>query len=99
MLRLGGKRRIAKNNCTNIATGHWIGKEIEFQSIQRRQHVRRSIAWRWQLLGFGSCFVSIERCRRGMARLCGWRSEKHTSELQSRFDLVCRLLLERQISI
>src|SRR5699024_11245508 len=23
-----------------------------------------------------------------------WRSEEHTSELQSRFDLVCRLLLE-----
>src|SRR5207249_8796078 len=25
------------------------------------------------------------------------RSEEHTSELQSRFDLVCRLLLEKQI--
>src|SRR5699024_11978926 len=24
----------------------------------------------------------------------GYRSEEHTSELQSRFDLVCRLLLE-----
>src|SRR5699024_12114806 len=23
-----------------------------------------------------------------------WRSEEHTSELQSRFDIVCRLLLE-----
>src|SRR5207249_11949572 len=28
------------------------------------------------------------------ASLCTWRSEEHTSELQSRFDLVCRLLLE-----
>src|SRR5699024_12730269 len=26
-----------------------------------------------------------------------WRSEEHTSELQSRFDLVCRLLLEKKI--
>src|SRR5699024_11663984 len=26
----------------------------------------------------------------------GARSEEHTSELQSRFDLVCRLLLEKQ---
>src|SRR5437868_9037355 len=26
----------------------------------------------------------------------GWRSEEHTSELQSRFDLVCRLLLEKK---
>src|SRR5437868_7423360 len=34
-------------------------------------------------------------------RICGrieaeFRSEEHTSELQSRFDLVCRLLLEKQ---
>src|SRR5699024_11956954 len=27
---------------------------------------------------------------------CQERSEEHTSELQSRFDLVCRLLLEKQ---
>src|SRR5699024_12055330 len=27
--------------------------------------------------------------------LLGLRSEEHTSELQSRFDLVCRLLLEK----
>src|SRR5438067_5806921 len=27
---------------------------------------------------------------------CGYRSEEHTSELQSRFDLVCRLLLEKK---
>src|SRR6266513_5438114 len=25
-----------------------------------------------------------------------WRSEEHTSELQSRFDIVCRLLLEKK---
>src|SRR5207249_4233706 len=31
-------------------------------------------------------------CRRGN----GIRSEEHTSELQSRFDLVCRLLLEKK---
>src|SRR5438034_2994562 len=27
--------------------------------------------------------------------LIGWRSEEHTSELQSHSDLVCRLLLEK----
>src|SRR5689334_24552509 len=26
----------------------------------------------------------------------GWRSEEHTSELQSQFHLVCRLLLEKK---
>src|SRR5699024_12590929 len=33
------------------------------------------------------------------SRACGYsasRSEEHTSELQSRFDLVCRLLLEKK---
>src|SRR5699024_12192756 len=29
------------------------------------------------------------------SQLCRLRSEEHTSELQSRFDLVCRLLLEK----
>src|SRR5260221_4852514 len=28
--------------------------------------------------------------------LYGWRSEEHTSELQSHSDLVCRLLLEKK---
>src|SRR5688572_31861759 len=27
---------------------------------------------------------------------CGWRSEEHTSELQSQSNLVCRLLLEKK---
>src|SRR3989449_2986878 len=33
---------------------------------------------------------------RGAARLRDWRSEEHTSELQSRLHLVCRLLLEKK---
>src|SRR5207249_11022808 len=34
----------------------------------------------------------------GTRTMPGWtpRSEEHTSELQSRFDLVCRLLLEKK---
>src|SRR5207249_7002240 len=34
--------------------------------------------------------------RRLACLLFGLRSEEHTSELQSRFDLVCRLLLEKK---
>src|SRR2546422_4833807 len=30
------------------------------------------------------------------ARAAAWRSEEHTSELQSRLHLVCRLLLEKK---
>src|SRR5699024_12195570 len=32
----------------------------------------------------------------GRELTCRSRSEEHTSELQSRFDLVCRLLLEKK---
>src|SRR5699024_12381358 len=36
-------------------------------------------------------------CPRAKSSTRGWeRSEEHTSELQSRFDLVCRLLLEKK---
>src|SRR5438067_8302976 len=38
-----------------------------------------------------SLAVDVERGQRRLAR-----SEEHTSELQSRFDLVCRLLLEKK---
>src|SRR2546421_5202379 len=39
----------------------------------------------------------LKRCARtGWAFTSGWRSEEHTSELQSRSDLVCRLLLEKK---
>src|SRR5699024_12856917 len=36
-----------------------------------------------------------ERLQKVLAR-AGFRSEEHTSELQSRFDIVCRLLLEEK---
>src|SRR5438309_8215299 len=32
----------------------------------------------------------------GLSSDCGLRSEEHTSELQSQFHLVCRLLLEKK---
>src|SRR5437868_7107865 len=40
-------------------------------------------------------FVSEHRNSESI-RNTGFRSEEHTSELQSRFDLVCRLLLEKK---
>src|SRR5437868_989467 len=39
------------------------------------------------------------RTRHGKPNNTLWRSEEHTSELQSRFDLVCRLLLEKKKTI
>src|SRR3712207_8959496 len=40
-----------------------------------------------------------ERRRSGMSAVVGIRSEEHTSELQSRQYLVCRLLLEKKKNI
>src|SRR5699024_11231360 len=37
--------------------------------------------------------AGIQYCRN---HIRSFRSEEHTSELQSRFDLVCRLLLEKK---
>src|SRR5438309_3406319 len=50
-----------------------------------------------------SCRVTIPTCptggrchRKPVASTAGSRSEEHTSELQSQFHLVCRLLLEKK---
>src|SRR5699024_12205236 len=58
------------------------------------------------LLSAGECAVVDDDRRRrcvggsdagsGSVFAFGVRSEEHTSELQSRFDLVCRLLLEKK---
>src|SRR5699024_12662732 len=39
---------------------------------------------------------AIAPCGDTALNMLGLRSEEHTSELQSRFDLVCRLLLEKK---
>src|SRR5207249_10979217 len=43
-----------------------------------------------------ACRSTTRRGRGSTCRSCPTRSEEHTSELQSRFDLVCRLLLEKK---
>src|SRR5699024_12748231 len=42
-----------------------------------------------------SCSAGISKLKIATGLLV-YRSEEHTSELQSRFDLVCRLLLEKK---
>src|SRR5207249_8092886 len=51
------------------------------------------ICWSWSLTEYHSSKKSFPYlfCLKTASTL---RSEEHTSELQSRFDLVCRLLLE-----
>src|SRR2546429_6281760 len=49
---------------------------------------------RWLRPGQGCAVLRVRR-KRGEC-FSVWRSEEHTSELQSRLHLVCRLLLEKK---
>src|SRR5699024_12784734 len=55
---------------------------------------------RFGMLDEGDSFSVLEKQNNEEVILndfvCDGRSEEHTSELQSRFDLVCRLLLEKK---
>src|SRR5690349_23647919 len=48
---------------------------------------------------FFSAFIHCLASNFSGLKICGFRSEEHTSELQSRRDLVCRLLLEKKKKI
>src|SRR5690349_22276304 len=49
-----------------------------------------------EVLDLGAAFTSTDGRERGAHLSEEQRSEEHTSELQSRRDLVCRLLLEKK---
>src|SRR5207249_8069821 len=68
---------------------------------------RRSGSAHWSRWRYSSAVCSADLPQRARHNPCGpphkpqhaagtFRSEEHTSELQSRFDLVCRLLLEKK---
>src|SRR5699024_12849642 len=67
---------------------------LVFLALAAEQSLRRSgyDTYFYAILAekFCTCFQSGNRCRTSP------RSEEHTSELQSRFDLVCRLLLDKK---
>src|SRR5206468_12226349 len=50
----------------------------------------------FESLGHWKGNASGKICHRHVTRISHLRSEEHTSELQSRSDLVCRLLLEKK---
>src|SRR5690349_22727811 len=63
-----------------------VDDELRLAVAARADH--RQIDHRGDVFGIGQ--------RREAAQLTHRRSEEHTSELQSRRDLVCRLLLEKK---
>src|SRR5699024_12104158 len=78
-------------NADDVVAGK---KKVETLGVKAddNQHLTvtldRRIPYFKLLMGFGVFFPQNEHAVE--------RSEEHTSELQSRFDLVCRLLLEKK---
>src|SRR5690349_24123446 len=66
-----------------------------FRSIQV-QRSRAAAARILALLDDSGAPAGPQELSAATARTAGGRSEEHTSELQSRRDLVCRLLLEKK---
>src|SRR5690349_22808351 len=52
--------------------------------------------FRSRIAGWSSALVAVRSVRKERPTDATGRSEEHTSELQSRRDLVCRLLLEKK---
>src|SRR5207249_11664913 len=61
----------------------------------RRSSDLHRLSQRWHD-GRGEQWPRLHRRRSAPGSAPEFRSEEHTSELQSRFDLVCRLLLEKK---
>src|SRR5207249_10764814 len=65
--------------------------EAEVRTLDMVRRIEDAMAKRIRDLEW----MSPETKQQALEKLAGIRSEEHTSELQSRFDLVCRLLLEK----
>src|SRR5438067_10521371 len=63
-----------------------------FRSVRTVEKHGRNEQWKQRLQAIKAQAAAETSRALGQAR----RSEEHTSELQSRFDLVCRLLLEKK---
>src|SRR5699024_11386204 len=89
VLYAGELEPLVTMTCSTPASFHLRADSIKFSSVSIFISKYASVSSRLTIIQFTVC------------RLCGrffifgpdTRSEEHTSELQSRFDLVCRLLL------
>src|SRR4029077_21293037 len=64
----------------------------------RRRHTRFKCDWSSDVCSSDLAYFETvaSNCPRSTASAIFWRSEEHTSELQSHLNLVCRLLLEKK---
>src|SRR5699024_12133193 len=86
----------------NVAHGRFQHQQVRktfplFECRCKTFNRQRIVAY-WQVADRNVRFVQLRRLDNIMRVYIHryFRSEEHTSELQSRFDLVCRLLLEKK---
>src|SRR5699024_12831300 len=79
---------------------HLIGVPAELEGIaEERSAVTASLVLEELArgdMGIAAAIMAPAAAATAIASYGDARSEEHTSELQSRFDLVCRLLLEKK---
>src|SRR5947207_16028175 len=75
----------------------WFAQRIAICTVWFRKENFVSICcivWTWPMVICHRCGIGRRICWGYL--VISWRSEEHTSELQSHSDLVCRLLLEKK---
>src|SRR5699024_11894042 len=92
-----------KNVKKEFKEGSWILKSttknnyIEIDnSTDQNNYINLKYYARPDSSYIANVLVEIDFLAGFLERQVNYRSEEHTSELQSRFDLVCRLLLEKK---
>src|SRR5699024_1958938 len=86
-----GLTEIAKQTNMNKTTVYRILQTLMLDNIVEYGEVEGTYRLGFRLLELGEIVQNNIDLRTTL-----FRSEEHTSELQSRFDLVCRLLLEKK---
>src|SRR3712207_8957269 len=89
--------------CSSSPSPCWLRSRRCGPRIGERQsasiNVGRIMTASWIASGLGMPLEPARPCDATSTRLMTVRSEEHTSELQSRQYLVCRLLLEKKTTI
>src|SRR5437867_10233635 len=69
-----------------------------FRSVSYMRVIGTPVELSWQAARRAPATLAAAACRRcrSLYHRSSMRSEEHTSELQSPYDLVCRLLLEKK---
>src|SRR5438105_8827372 len=90
---------VGRNKKHLVSKAQWRCRLFKYNPVKATAHVFRFTPVRKFTIGSPSSSTTKRRswtsgCSRSPLRCA--RSEEHTSELQSRVDLVCRLLLDKK---